>query len=204
MQNMSRLYEHDYGAWAQRTAELLRDRRFSELDIEHLIEELSDMGKSQRHELVSRLRVLLAHLLKWQFQYRQLSERWAEFEGKRWRNTIIEQRVALEYLLSKHPGLKLALAESVVEVYPQATDLAAAETELPLATFPDECPHAPDDLLDRTFYPDRLWPRGSAADQGRQHPLLNSYDNGVPPNGPSRTATRPFDDRTRSVPHRID
>ena len=49
-----------------------------------IVEELSEMGKSQQHELVNRLRVLLAHLLKWQFQYCRLSEQWAEFEGKSW------------------------------------------------------------------------------------------------------------------------
>jgi hypothetical protein len=154
MQDLSRLYDQDYAAWAERTAELLRDGRFAELDVEHLIEELSDMGKSQQHELVNRLRVLLAHLLKWQFQYRQLSERWAEFEGRSWRNTIIEQRLALEYLLRKHPGLKSRLAEAVAEAYPLATDLAAAETGLPLTSFPADCPYALDELLDRAFYPE--------------------------------------------------
>jgi hypothetical protein len=154
MQDLSRLYEHDYAAWAERTAELLRAGRFAELDVEHLIEELSDMGKSQQHELVSRLRVLLAHLLKWEYQHRQLSQRWAEFEGRSWRNTIIEQRLAIEYLLREHPGLKSKLADAAVKAYPLATDLAAAESGLPLSSFPAECPYAVDDVLDRAFYPD--------------------------------------------------
>jgi hypothetical protein len=153
MSNLTQLYDQDYGAWTMRTAELLRERRFGELDIEHLIEELTDMGKSQRHELVNRLRVLLAHLLKWHFQFRQLSERWAEFEGKSWRNTIIEQRVALDYLLRKNPGLKSTLADAIAEAYPQAADLAAAETGLPIDTFPADCPYPATDILDRAFYP---------------------------------------------------
>jgi hypothetical protein len=154
MPNLSRLYEQDYAAWAERNAQLLRAGRFSELDVEHLIEELSDMGKSNQHELVSRLRVLLAHLLKWQFQYRQLSERWAEFEGKSWRNTIIEQRLAIEYLLRKHPGLQSKLADAVAEAYPLGTDLASAETGLPPTSFPAECPYALEQVLDRGFYPE--------------------------------------------------
>lgn len=156
MQDLSRLYDQDYAAWAERTAQLLRDGRFAELDVEHLIEELSDMGKSQQHELVNRLRVLLAHLLEWQFQYRQLSERWAEFEGKSWRNTIIEQRLAIEYLLREHPGLQSKLAGAAAKAYPLATDLAAAESGLPPATFPAECPYPLDAVLDRGFYPDRV------------------------------------------------
>lgn len=67
MSDLRRLYDTDYAAWSARTAELLRQRRFADLDIDHLVEELEDIG--QRHELVNRLRVLLARLLKWQYQY---------------------------------------------------------------------------------------------------------------------------------------
>ncbi len=140
MSDLDRLYEQDYSAWAARTAALLRQRRFTELDLDHLIEELDDMGRSQRHELVNRLRVLLAHLLKWQFQYGRLSERWADFEGRSWRNAIIEQRAALTYLLDKNPGLKRVLDDAIGESYAQAINLAAEETGLSVETFPAECP----------------------------------------------------------------
>jgi hypothetical protein len=90
MTDLATLYQTDYAAWTRRNAELLRARRFDELDIEHLLEELSDMSKSDRRELYSRLLVLLSHLLKWEFQYRALSERWREFKGDSWRSTIIE------------------------------------------------------------------------------------------------------------------
>ncbi|NBC49794.1 MAG: DUF29 family protein [Gammaproteobacteria bacterium] len=154
MHTLSKLYELDYSAWAAQTAELLRQGRFSELDLEHLVEELGDMGKSQRQELVSRLRVLLAHLLKWQFQYRRLSERWAEFEGKSWRNTLIEQRLSLGYLLEEHPGLKGHLNQAIRKAYGQAVELAARESEMPVETFPASCPYAQTEILDADFYPD--------------------------------------------------
>jgi hypothetical protein len=41
MTDLATLYQTDYAAWAQRNAELLRERRFSELDIEHLLEMIS-------------------------------------------------------------------------------------------------------------------------------------------------------------------
>jgi hypothetical protein len=153
MSPLHNLYDQDYSAWAAKTAELLREGRFSELDVEHLVEELGDMGKSQRHELVSRLRILLAHLLKWQFQYRQLSERWAEFEGRSWRNTLIEQRIALRYLLEENPGLKAYRAEAVKKAYPQAVELAARESDLPIATFPAACPFSEPQILDPDYLP---------------------------------------------------
>lgn len=62
------LYEKDFYAWTIETAKALKEKAFNKVDIEHLIEELDDMGASQRNELESRLGVLLAHLLKWQFQ----------------------------------------------------------------------------------------------------------------------------------------
>ncbi len=108
MTDLARLYQTDYAVWAQRNAELLRERRFEELDIEHLLEELSDMSKSDRRELFSRLLVLLAHLLKWEYQYARLSERWRELDGRSWRATIVEQREQLAGLLrqSAHKCLR--------------------------------------------------------------------------------------------------
>jgi hypothetical protein len=153
MSLLRNLYDQDYSAWAAQTAELLRQGRFAELDVEHLVEELGDMAQTQRHELVSRLRILLAHLLKWQFQYRQLSERWAEFEGKSWRNTLIEQRLALRYLLEENPGLKGYLPAAVAKAYPQALELAARESELPTETFPAACPYSEPQILDPDFLP---------------------------------------------------
>lgn len=153
MSDLSQLYEQDFSTWIERNAGLLRQGRLSELDVEHLLEELTEMGKSQQHELVNRLRILLAHLLKWQFQYKQLSGQWAEFEGKSWRNTIIEQRAALLYLLENNSGLKARVDQALEEAYPQAVELAVDETALPVQRFPAEIPYGSNEVFDRGFYP---------------------------------------------------
>ncbi|MBI3698676.1 MAG: DUF29 family protein, partial [Acidobacteria bacterium] len=62
------LYDLDFFEWTARNAELLREGRFTEADMEHIAEELEDMGKRDRRELESRLELLLEHLLKWQMQ----------------------------------------------------------------------------------------------------------------------------------------
>jgi len=153
MTDLSTLYQTDYAAWAKRHVELLRDRRFAEMDIEHLLEELSDMSKSERRELESRLLVLIARLLKWQYQYQALSERWREFKGDSWRATIVEQRKQLAVLLRQSPGLKSVLAETIQAAYLDAVDLASKETSLTPETFPSDCPYTAEQLLQDGFYP---------------------------------------------------
>lgn len=164
MTNLATLYDTDYRQWAQRNAELLQARRFEELDIAHLLEELSDMSKSDRRELHSRLLVLLAHLLKWQFQYHSLTERWRDFDGRSWRATIIEQRKQLATLLKQSPGLKAAIEETIAAAYPDAVDLAWKETRLPLDTFPSVCPYSRVHIFDDDFYPAVHHPRESHHD----------------------------------------
>ncbi len=153
MTELGTLYQTDYAAWARRNAELLRGGRFAELDIEHLLDELSDMGKSERDELESRLLILLAHLLKWEYPYQTLSERWRECDGRSWRSTIVEQRKRLAVRLRKSPGLTSIVADAIYSVYPDAVDLAYKETRLPPETFPAICSYRSEQLFDDEYYP---------------------------------------------------
>lgn len=60
-------YEQDIVAWANQQAAFIRAGRFDLLDLEHIADEIEDVGKSERRELISRMAELLAHLLKWHF-----------------------------------------------------------------------------------------------------------------------------------------
>ncbi|CAK0754751.1 conserved hypothetical protein [Gammaproteobacteria bacterium] len=153
MTNLGALYEKDFSAWAMRNAELLSQGQFLELDIPHLLEELGDMGSSERNELENRLVILLAHLLKWQFQYLHLSEKWREFDGRSWHFTIIEQRTRIGKRLRKSPGLKSLLTELITEAYEDAVELANKETQLPTNLFPETCPYTQTQILDDEYYP---------------------------------------------------
>ncbi len=151
--NPSNLYEQDFNAWINAQIHLLKQGKISELDVTHLITELEDMGKSQRRELESRFMILLAHLLKWQFQLNQLNSQFKEFEGKSWRKTIIEQRAQILYLLDDMPSLKRELETAILKVYPQAVLFAVEETGLKKTVFPENCPYTTEQLLDKQFYP---------------------------------------------------
>jgi hypothetical protein len=124
-------YETDVVAWANEQARLLRAGRFDLLDIEHIAEEIEDVGKSEQRELANRMALLLAHLLKWQFQPgRQTAS---------WQRTISEQRKGIKRRLSKSPGLQPVLTDVdwQAEIWADAVAQAAAETGL--ADFPDVC-----------------------------------------------------------------
>ncbi|HRY16154.1 MAG TPA: DUF29 domain-containing protein [Candidatus Competibacteraceae bacterium] len=125
-------YEQDYHAWTQQTAELIRQGNFADIDIEHLVDELEDMGASKERELENRLGILLAHLLKWRYQ--------PERRGNSWRLTIKEQRQRIIRVLRKNPSLKATLDEVQHDAYSDAILIAARETGLPDALFPEDNP----------------------------------------------------------------
>jgi hypothetical protein len=62
------LYESDFFTWTQEQARLLRERRFDDLDLDNLVDEVESVGSSEKREIRSRLVILIGHLLKWKFQ----------------------------------------------------------------------------------------------------------------------------------------
>jgi hypothetical protein len=55
--NLSVEYQRDFHKWIEHHVTLLREGRFNEIDVEHLIGELEDMAGRDRNELVSRLKI---------------------------------------------------------------------------------------------------------------------------------------------------
>ncbi len=150
---MNTLYETDFQSWVEQQTELLKKGRFSELDVQNLLEEMVDMGKSNYRELENRLMIILLHLLKWKYQLKQLQETWKEFEGKSWKNTILEQRYQLHKLLRQNPSLNRLILSTMAEIYADVVKLAAEETGLENKVFPTSCPFTPKDVLDNNFWP---------------------------------------------------
>lgn len=149
-------YEQDFHQWIEHHITLLKEGRFHEIDAEHLIEELEDMGKSNLHALESRLLVLIAHLLKWHIQLPIMKGQilYQNYDGKSWRDTIIEQRARIALLLERIPSLKSRMQEVVGGIYPRAVTLAMRETKLSQDCFPVVCPYTIEQLLDDDFFPE--------------------------------------------------
>ena len=139
------LYERDFFAWANEQAALIRAGNLSAIDLEHIAEEIESMGKTEKRELVSRLTVLLAHLLKWQYQPAR--------RGMSWRATVRNQRRDLADHLDDNPSLKAKLPEAVAAAYERAIDQAAGETDIDPETFPPACPWLVGQILSADFWP---------------------------------------------------
>ena len=139
------LYDTDLYAWARTNAELLRQGRYQELDVAHLIEEIEDMGKSEFRAMESHLQNLLMHLLKWQSQPPLQS-------GSR-RASIDNARVALQKLLRDNPSFKPRLENTMAEEYRYARRNAGYETGLALPAFPIACPYTVEQVLAEEWLP---------------------------------------------------
>lgn len=142
----SALYDSDFYEWTQEQARLLRERRFSDLDLENLIDEVESVGSTEKREIRSRLKVLLAHLLKWKFQPGR--------RGPSWRKTLREQREQLTEITEISPSLRSYVRENIDRAYIGAVLAASEETGLLIGVFPDMNPFMPDEVLDQRFFPE--------------------------------------------------
>ncbi|PSP17681.1 MAG: DUF29 domain-containing protein [Cyanobacteria bacterium QS_8_64_29] len=152
-QDLAQLYQTDYLRWLDETIVRLCDGAYDALDCANLIEELADMGRSEKRALESNLRVVLQHLLKWHCQPEQRTGSW--------RATIREHRRRIRRQLTDSPSLRLHLQAQFEDEYAIARQLAADETELPLERFPASPPFAPEQAIDENFWPSAAAPNGT-------------------------------------------
>ncbi|MGO9059948.1 MAG: DUF29 domain-containing protein [Candidatus Binataceae bacterium] len=140
------LYERDYYTWAMEQARALKQHRIETLDWQNLAEEVEDLGRSEKRELRSRLEVLLAHLLKWQFQPKRRS--------KSWKATIAVQRVRLRRHLRDNPGLNRFVPDLLAEAYDTARiEVAGRLSTAEESKLPTSCPWTFEQVVDETFQP---------------------------------------------------
>lgn len=140
-------YETDVVAWANEQAGFVRSGRFDQLDLEHIAEEIEDVGKNEQRELASRMAVLLAHLLKWEHQPARRS--------KSWQYTLTTQRKEVAYVISEAPSLRTKFSDErwLDIVWSKAKSQAESETGLDIDTFPEVCPWPISDVLSEDWLP---------------------------------------------------
>ncbi len=141
-------YDEDVLLWSQQQAQLLREGRYAELDIEHLADEIEDVGKSEKRELASRVAVLLAHLLKWVAQ--------PERRSNSWRSTIVDQRRRIALALISTPSLRSIMRDPNwrEDAWLEARGQARKEMRLSEDRIPKAPPFSFEQACDVDFWPD--------------------------------------------------
>ena len=104
------------------------------------------MGKTEKRELVSRLTVLLLHLLK--------LERQPAGRSNQWRLSIANARDELADLLDDNPSLKPIIDDVMTSAYRYARRKAAIETDMAEDAFPTQCPWNFVRAMNEGFWPD--------------------------------------------------
>jgi Domain of unknown function DUF29 len=142
------LYDTDCVAWLEEQVAHLRAGRIAALDFDHVAEELEGLMRSQRQQLENHLEVLILHLLKWDHQPDQRSNRW--------RASVAEQRGRIRRLLRDSPSLRQSVAEAAREVYPEALEQAAIETSVTESAFPAKLPYTVEQTFERELPAEEL------------------------------------------------
>lgn len=142
---MNATYSTDFNLWIDQTAQLLREQRWQEVDLEHLIEEIEDLGKSERREIASQLTRVLLHLLKWEYQPQRRSDSWLD--------SITDARTQIEIALEDSPSLKDYPIQTLQASYQRARRQAAKQTGRQIFVFPEKCPYTLELVLDEGWLP---------------------------------------------------
>ena len=137
-------YDNDYLAWLSWQVNLLRERKFAQLDLDALIRDLESVLAQTRSALRGRCRVLIMNLLKCQFQ--------PERRSRSWLRTIDTQRHRIDDLLNDSPSLRHSLPEVAEQCYSRARLQAMKETGLDKSVLPSALPYSLEQLFDDDFY----------------------------------------------------
>ena len=122
-------YEADYAAWVASQAALLGERRYTELDLLNLVDEVESLGRSEYASFVGAIEIVLVHMLKWATQPARRTPSWVA--------SIVEHRRRISQSPHDNPSFKSRIADAVERAFRTATNKAAGETNLSLTAFPD-------------------------------------------------------------------
>ena len=142
------LYDTDYNLWIEETVKKLQAKDFETLDLENLIEEVSDLSRREKKKLKNLLIRLFEHLLKLAYWE---SER--EYNQGHWEGEIINFRQQINDELKDSPSLKPYLLDIFLECYQKGRAIASKRSQLPLNIFPSSPIGNIEQILDENWLP---------------------------------------------------
>lgn len=136
------LYETDILQWVEQQVSLIKKQRYSEVDWVNVLEEIEDLSKRERDRFLSSIRLIIQHLLKWEYQPEKRSESW--------KITIKRERNHLKRYIRDTPSLKRYWAD-LSNVYQDARADTANETGMSDWDFPESCPYSSEQIQSDWF-----------------------------------------------------
>jgi len=133
------LYDTDFVEWTARTADLVRSGRLSEVDLEHVAEEIEDLGKRDRATVDSLVFRILLHQVKRKIQ--------PERDGASWRKSIVTSQPMIRRKIQDSPSLRRFLLEELQSIYREAVRGAVFETGIKPPELPEVCPFTLDQVI---------------------------------------------------------
>ena len=126
----SQLHEQDFNLWVEQTAQKLKERDFENMDWDNLIEEIEDIGRSEKRSLESYLQRLIEHILK-------LNHWDAERErcDRSWKKEVTNFRTRIQRILKKNPSLKNYALSEYRDLYSDAVKYMSFDFEIPKDSF---------------------------------------------------------------------
>lgn len=138
-----KLYKEDFYSWINYNIKQIKDKNNIEIDFSNLLKELIWMSKKEKKELRNRLKILMGHMLKWDYQ--------PEYRGRSWCLTIKEQRKEIQYIIDESPSLKSKILDYMKGEFENAVEFAMDETRLKRDDFPEKLLYSKEDLFEKTY-----------------------------------------------------
>ena len=126
----NKLYDRDFNLWIEQMATALRNRDIKAMDWNNLLEEIEDMGKSEKRSLESYLERLIEHILK--LKYWQAEK---ERNYKHWQVEVVNFRNRLFRLLERSPSLKNYMQDIYPKIFNDAVSAQQIEFTIPQDNF---------------------------------------------------------------------
>lgn len=142
------LYESDFYAWTQEQAQAIEESSWSNVDAVNIAEEIRSLGRSVEREIVERLEILLAYLLKWRLL--------VEYRGLAWKENIDRQRQEIADLFEESPSLFEQRERFVARAYENSRRRLKYETSFFETDFPASCPFIVGQVFDTQYFPEEL------------------------------------------------
>ena len=141
-EKLQELYDRDFNLWLEQVALAIQQRNLEAMDWDNLLEEIEDMGASQKRALDSYMGRLIEHILKLKYWH-------SEVERCRngWKAEVNNFRNRINRILTKNPSLKNYLAGEYRDLYRDAVETMRFNFDIPDDSFIEL-----DRIMDKKFF----------------------------------------------------